>query len=108
MIVVGLQLSGSDPLQIIRNRGLVLCSLVNVILVPALTFLAVNWLPVSVPVKVVLVMTACFPTAVVPVTLASEEGANARLMAEGVSLTTLMSLITIPVIATFLIHFYGL
>lgn len=73
---------------------------------PFLTFLAVNWLPLTNPGKLILVFAAAFPCAVVTVAVATKEGRNADLMAEGVALTTLLSMITLPITAILLMHLY--
>ena len=78
----------------------------NVLLMPILTFLAVNWLPLAVETRLILVFAAAFPCAVVSVAVAAKEGRNAGLMAEGVALTTLFSLATLPFIAVFLMSWY--
>ncbi len=106
MIVVGVQLAENDLRSMIKNIRLILASLFNVLLMPILTFLAVNWLPLAVETRLILVFAAAFPCAVVSVAVAAKEGRNAGLMAEGVALTTLFSLATLPFIAVFLMSWY--
>lgn len=106
MIVVGIQLGNSDLKKIIKNGRLILASLLNVIFMPFLTFLAVNWLPLTNAGKLILVYAAAFPCAVITVAVASKEGRNADLMAEGVALTTLFSIVTLPVISLLLMGLY--
>lgn len=108
MIIVGIQLAGSNIGKILKNTDLIKASLINLILIPLITFLAVNWLPLSVGVKLTLVFSACFPCAVATVGVTAKEGHNADLAAEGVALTTTLSLITLPVAATLLSSFYGI
>lgn len=106
MIVVGIQLGNSNLKKIIKNGRLILASILNVTIMPFLTFLAVNWLPLTNPGKLILVFAAAFPCAVVTVAVATKEGRNADLMAEGVALTTLLSMITLPITAILLMHLY--
>lgn len=106
MIVVGVQLSESSIRKMITNKRLIIASLCNVILMPALTFLAVNWLPLATEAKLILVFAAAFPCAVVSTAIALKENRNAALMAEGVAMTTLFSMGTLPVIAMILIQLY--
>lgn len=106
MIVVGIQLGNSNLKKIIKNGRLILASILNVTVMPFLTFLAVNWLPLTNPGKLILVFAAAFPCAVVTVAVATKEGRNADLMAEGVALTTLLSMITLPITAILLMHLY--
>lgn len=106
MIVVGIQLGQSRISKIIKNWKLIIASLANVVIIPFLTFLAVNWLPLTDPGKLTLIFASAFPCAVVTVAVASRENKNAGLMAEGVALTTLFSMLTLPVISMLLISMY--
>lgn len=106
MIVVGVQLSESSICKMLTNRQLITASLCNVILIPALTFLAVNWLPLAPESKLILIFAAAFPCAVVSTAIALRENRNAALMAEGVAMTTLLSMGTLPVTAVLLMQLY--
>ena len=108
MIVVGVQLGSSNILKIIKNPKLIVISLINLILWPALTFLAVNWLPIHEMTKLILVYGAAFPTAVIVVALAAKERKNSQLAAEGVAMTTLFSMATLPFITMLLSTYYGI
>ena len=57
-------------------------------------------------VKAVMIFASAFPTAVAPVAIAQQEGKNAQTLAEAVSLTTFTSLITVPLIAVFIMYYY--
>lgn len=107
MFVVGLQLSQSDFRQMLRNKKLIFVCLCNVLLMPALMLLAVHWAPISSLTKLALVFSVSFPTAVISVALASKEEKNAALLAEGVALTTLFSMVTLPISAMVLMNLYG-
>ena len=106
MIVVGVQLSESSIGKMLTNKRLITASLCNVILIPALTFLAVNWLPLAPESKLILRFAAAFPCAVVSTAIALKENSNAALMAEGVAMTTLLSMGTLPVAAILLMQLY--
>lgn len=106
MIVVGVQLSESSIRKMLTNRQLIIASLCNVILMPALTFLAVNWLPLAAETKLILIFAAAFPCAVVSTAIALKENRNAALMAEGVAMTTMLSMGSLPVVAIILTHLY--
>lgn len=107
MIVVGVQLGGSDLRRMIRNGKLLLASLVNVALMPVMTFFIVEALPfLTWQTKLTLTFMTCFPCAVVVVAIAAKEQKNATLLAEGVALSTMLSLITIPIAALFLTSYY--
>ena len=108
MLVVGLQLGNSDIRQCIHNKALVITSLFKMVFWPLFTFLAVNWLPLSINVKIALIFGAAFPAAVAIVPIASMEGRDAVLAAESVAFTTLLSIITLPVTALLLTGYYHL
>lgn len=106
MIVVGIQLANSDLLKMMKNTRLIIACLCNVVVIPALTFLAVNWLPLMNESKLILIFAAAFPCAVITVAISSKEGRNSALMAEGVAMSTLFSLATLPVVAMGLMALY--
>ena len=78
------------------------------LLLPLIIFLLVNWLPIADTVKVCLIFGAAFPAAVVTSAVAVIENKNAILAAECIAVTTLISIVTIPVIAMLISAFYGL
>ena len=106
MILVGMQLGNSKLKKILKNYKLLISSLINVTVIPFLTFLAVNWLPLTNPAKVILIFAAAFPCAVITVAIASKENKNAGLMAEGVALSTLFSMATLPITSIILMSLY--
>ncbi len=99
MIIIGIQLGSSNFREIVKNKELVLESTLKMIFTPVITFLLVNWLPIPNAIKLVLVFGASFPSAVATTPIAAMEGKNSQVAAEGVALTTLMSLVTIPLTA---------
>jgi len=106
MIVVGMRLANSDFKSVIKNRDLITASIFNVILAPIITFLLVHWLPLSNDLKLLFVWAATFPCAVIIAGIAAKEGKNATLASEGIALTTLISLVTLPLIASILTSIY--
>ena len=106
MIVVGLQLGQSNFKSILKNRQLILASLMAMIGIPLVTFFITDLLPLYDEVKIVIIFSAVFPSAVIPAVLAEKYGRNSKLMAEGVTLTTILSMVTIPVAASLLTAYY--
>lgn len=106
MLVVGLQLSESKLVDIIKDRKLVSFAATKMLLLPVLTFLAVNWLPLAVPVKLCAVMASVFPVAVVVAPITAMEGKNGASASALVVISTLISIATIPIFAAFLTHYY--
>ena len=108
MLVLGMQLAESKVMAVFKNYKLVIISALKMLLIPAGIFLMFNWLPIATEVKLITVFGAAFPCAVIISAIVQMEKKNAQLAAEMVALTTLMSVITIPVIAMFLSSYYGL
>ena len=96
MIVVGVQLGQSNLRKVVVKRKLLAASLFKLIAVPAMTLLVVYWLPIPSMCKLVLTFSACFPSAVNMVAVASLENRNATLASEGVALTTILSMVSLP------------
>ena len=99
MLVIGMELSMSDFRAILRNRHLIRLSVIKMILCPVIGFLMVCWLPIAPEIKIIVVFGAAFPSAVATAAISAMEDKNSVLAAEGVALTTLMSLVTIPLAA---------
>ena len=106
MLLVGIQLSESDLLSIIKNGKILAFSLVKMLLLPVLVFLCVNWLPLSAYVKTALIFAAVFPSAVATAPVCAMEGKDSLTAAKLVAITTLLSVATIPLFAMFLTDFY--
>lgn len=108
MLLVGMQLGSSNIKSILKNKYILITNIAAMLVIPAITFLIVDHLDfLYTDVKVVLVFASAFPTAVAPVALAEQCGKNSQTLAEIVSLTTFTSLLTVPVIAVFLMsHYY--
>jgi predicted permease len=108
MIIVGIQLGSSPVKEMLCDKVLLLTSFINLIIMPAITFVAMMLIDLIPLVEVILVFQAAFPAAAVTVALVQSNGKNAQLAAKLVALTTLLSMITIPLIATFLTTYYKL
>lgn len=106
MLLVGLQLSESNIADLIKNGKILAFSLGKMLILPVLTFFAVNWLPLAVSVKICLIFAAVFPAAVVVAPVTAMENKNSLAAAELIAITTLLSVGTIPLFATLLIQFY--
>ncbi len=107
MMVVGVQLGSSDLKGAVGNYKFVLCCLANVVLIPLLTLAAVWFLPLLDASKLTLVFAAAFPTAVMTVAVAQVEHRNAELLSHGVAVTTILSIITLPLFAILLMGLYS-
>ena len=102
MILVGIRL-GSVKYREVVSKNNIIISIFAMIIVPALILILVHplgFIPDSV--KIIVVMTAALPTAVVSVIIAEQYEKNSLLLSELASLTTLISVATIPCVAVIL------
>lgn len=106
MVVVGVQLGSSDIKAVLSNVKLTVCCLCNVILMPLLTLAVCYFLPISNLSKITLVYAAAFPSSVLTVAITEMEHKNSVLMSQGVAITTLMSVITLPLWAILLMQLF--
>ncbi len=106
MLLVGMQLGDTNPLKMLAHGKMVAFSFIKMLLLPAVTFLAVNWLPIPDGVKLCMVFAAVFPAAVGAVPVVALEGKDALPSAEMVAFTTLISIVTIPASAAFLTEYF--
>jgi predicted permease len=105
MIVVGLQLTQSHPREMIGNPNLICLVLCRLLIIPVIVLLILLLLPFHLPATMTAVVTLNFllPSAAIMPALAEETGANAKLSAEATFITTLFSIISVPV-ASVLLH----
>ena len=108
MMLVGMLLGGSSLSRVLKNRRLVISSVLKMLLCPCLTYLAVNWLPIAAPLKLAFVFSASFPSATATAAVVGIQGKNAELAAEMTAFTILLSMITLPLAALFLSAHYGI
>ncbi|MBQ1407142.1 MAG: AEC family transporter, partial [Eubacterium sp.] len=108
MIIIGIQLGGSNLMKVIKNYKLTIAALIKVIVMPLIIFLATLPMPISSEMKLTLVFLNALPSAVVEAAIAEENGKNYRLLAEGIMLTTAISIITLPIICSLIGSYYGI
>lgn len=106
MILVGVQLGGSNLRELISNRSLVITAVMKLLIIPAICMLLISLLPIGNEVKLSLVLSMVFPTAVACAIIAQSEDRNARIVSEAIALTTLLSMVTLPVWIIILQNFY--
>lgn len=106
MMLVGIQLGASNLSQLIRKPDLIVFTIVKSSLLPAATLLFMYFIDVSPMVKVITVLCMALPAAAIIVALSEKNGADTSLAAGGVSLSTLFSMISIPLICTLLMGLF--
>ena len=97
MILVGVQLGGTDFKRLLSDKDLLITSAVKLIGMPVIALLILAPFPVDPVVKLTSLLAVCFPSAVIGVAVAAQERKNSQLMAEAVAVSTLLSIITLPV-----------
>ena len=106
MILVGVQLGGADIKKLIVDKALLITAAIKLIAVPALALLILMPVPVAKVVKLTALLGMCFPSAVIGVAVSAQEHKNSQLMAEAVAITTLLSVITLPLWIMLISYFF--
>ena len=107
MIIVGVQLGSSKIGEMLKNKYINITNIMTMVFIPIITFLIVDQFDFLLPeVKIILIFASVFPTAVAPSAIAEKEGLDPTRLAELVSVTTVTSLIVIPIAAAFLMGYY--
>ena len=107
MIIVGIQLAGSDFKNMLKDKYINIVNILSMLIIPILTFIIVEQFDMLEPnVKLILIFSSVFPTAVAPAAIAEQRGIPAGKLAEIVSVTTATSLVIIPIMAMILMKVY--
>lgn len=96
MILIGIQLSEGNISKCITDIKLVMLSIVRLFFWPAAVLAVMMILPVAAELKITLIIGASLPAASTISALAANEGCDYRLAANGIIITTLLSVISIP------------
>ena len=105
MMVVGIQLADGRITDCFRNGKLVVFSVVTMLAWPVLILIIVKFIPMAGILKIVFTLGAALPPATTISALAAYEGRNYKLAADGIIVTTLMSVVTIPFIVMMIDYF---
>jgi predicted permease len=99
MFVIGAQMSDANLLELLKIRSLYLTGAMKLVVFPALTALAL--LPLGLPplVYCVTVILAAAPSAGITSMFAQRFSRDTRLASGAVSVTTLLSIVTLPIFA---------
>ncbi|MBR3125415.1 MAG: AEC family transporter [Mogibacterium sp.] len=97
MILVGVRLGGTDFKRLLSDKALIITASIKLIMMPVIALLILTPFPVDPVVKLTSLLAVCFPSAVIGVAVAAQEKKNSQLMAEAVAVSTLLSVITLPV-----------
>ena len=99
MIILGAITYHSVLQYIADKRSVILLSFLKLLIIPALIWLLVQLLPIAGIPRGVAVIEAAMPSAVMAVTFASRYQADEKLAASATTITTLLSILTLPIFA---------
>lgn len=96
MIFIGSTLAGCNLLEIVKDHIVIEAAINKLFLLPLLTLALVIFLPIDPLIKAMLVLGCCFPAAAMVSMLAEQEGEDQTMSSKILFLSTLISVITIP------------
>lgn len=96
MIFIGSTLANCNLLEIIKDHIVIEATVNKLFLLPLLTFGLAVFLPIDPLIKAMLVLGCCFPAAAMVSMLAEQEGEDQTMSSKSLFLSTLISVITIP------------
>lgn len=102
MIYIGSTLAGCKMMEILKDRIVIEGTLNKLLLLPLLTYGLVVFLPVDPLIKATLILGCCFPAAATISMLAEQEGENETMASKILFLSTVLSIITIPLSIKFI------
>ncbi|HYE68053.1 MAG TPA: AEC family transporter [Anaerovoracaceae bacterium] len=108
MIIIGIQLAESKAIEVLKNIHLFETLLLKLIVFPVSLFLILMWLPVIPFVFCIVIFAMAMPSAAIIPVLSEIYDTNAKLAAQAVFITTMCSLITIPICAILLNLYLGI
>jgi predicted permease len=97
MIIIGIQLAQSSFFDVALNPRLIVVAVLRLVIMPFLIFLVMEPFNIDSLVRCVIILSFAMPCAALPVVFAQEYGANAKLAAEGTFLSTVFSMISLPI-----------
>ena len=101
MIIIGYYLSELHMKDFIENKMQYLVIGLRLVLIPAALIAVLNLLHISGDIRTVCVIATCAPAAAMTTMFASKFDRDAELASRIVSISTLLSIITMPVIISF-------
>ncbi|ASS37791.1 AEC family transporter [Mogibacterium pumilum] len=106
MIIIGIQLGDCNFRALITDKDLILSSLVCLVLEPTLAVITVWFLPLNNILKLTIALSFTYPSAVLGVALAAGEHKDTKLMSEAVAMSTMLSMITLPIWIMIISHLF--
>jgi predicted permease len=101
MIFIGSSLYGSNLFEMIKDKAIAEATIMKLLVLPLITAGVVLFLPLSVLAKTMCVFSCAFPTAAIVPILTEQEGKNVEFASMILLLSTVLSMVTIPIIVEF-------
>lgn len=102
MIYIGSTLTGSNLFKIIGNKMIVEIVMNKLLIIPLLTLLIVYFIPMDPLIKIICVLSSAFPCATTVPIFAELYNNNKNVASEALFLSTIVSLISLPITITVL------
>lgn len=106
MLILGMRFATVKPKELFLDRRLYITALIKLVVYPLTIFLIVFAMPINTGIKLALFILGCCPTATVVQNLAEiHKDGGQKESANTVLLTTIFSMITIPLLALMIVYF---
>ena len=102
MIFIGSNLTNYNFLETARDLRVLECSVMKLLVMPALTLAIVYFLPIAGIIKCCVVLGIAFPTAATVSMLAEQEGQSVGMASRVLFISTIASIVTVPLTIKFL------
>ena len=96
MLLVGSSLGNIKFAKALRDKSMILLAAERFLLAPLITFFVMKLFGVDPMLRNIMVITAATPSAIIVTALSLQNGKNGEYPSEGILLTTLLSMITLP------------
>ena len=97
MLLVGSSLGGVELKKALRDRSMLLLVAERFLLAPVITYFVMRLLGADEMLRSIMVITAATPSAIIVTALSLQNGKDGEYCSEGILLTTLLSMLTIPI-----------
>ena len=100
MLIIGYYIANSKLLQAVKNKKCMLCVAFKLVIIPAASLALMYLCGVRGDMLIAMTIASSAPIATITTMFSEKFGANTKLSASAVSISTVLSLITMPIIIT--------
>ena len=97
MLLVGSSLGNIKLVKALRDKSMILLVAERFLLAPLITFFVMKLFGVDPMLRNIMVITAATPSAIIVTALSIQNGIDGEYSSEGILVTTLLSMITLPI-----------